>query len=164
MTGDPRFRYLNVFDGERFSAVIPRMPRQVANFTWGAGQIHFQDHTGAWWVATDEGLCRYPIVHDLKDLARTLPEHIFTERDGLSGKTIYGMYEDSRGDVWIAVLGADDVDLWTRATGVIRRFRNDQGGKPLGTQAVYAEDRAGDIWMGLYWKDLTRYRNGRFQT
>jgi hypothetical protein len=58
------------------------------------------------------------------------------------------MYEDSRGDVWIAVLGADDVDLWTRATGVIRRFRNDQGGKPLGTPAVYAEDRAGTSGWG----------------
>jgi signal transduction histidine kinase/ligand-binding sensor domain-containing protein len=163
ITGDPRFRYIHVFDGERFSPVIPRVPRDITHFTWGIGQIHFQDHTGVWWVATDQGLCRYPLVRDLKELARTLPERIFTERDGMAGKMIYGMFEDSRGDVWISTIGPDDVERWSRATGGIRRFKYDAGGKPLGTPAVYAEDRGGDIWMGLYWRDLARYRNGRFQ-
>lgn len=163
VTGDPRFRYIHVFDGERFSTVVPRVPPRIKHFTWGSGQIHFQDHTDAWWVATDEGLCRYPPVHDFRKLAHVLPDRIFTERDGLGGSVIYGMHEDSRGDVWISVLGPDDVERWSRARGVVERFKYDAGGKPIGTPTVYAEDRAGNIWMGLYWRDLARYRNGRFQ-
>ncbi len=163
ISGDPRFRYLHAFDGERFTAVVPRLPNPAKRFTWGSGQIHFQDHTGAWWVATDEGLCRYPLVRDFKELAHTLPERIFTERDGLSGHGIYGMFEDSRGDMWISVLGADDVERWSRATGIIQKFKYGADGQPLGTPTVYAEDRAGNIWMGLFWHDLVRYRKGRFQ-
>jgi len=163
VTGDPRYRYLHMFDGERFTPVLPRLRTQTALFTWGSGQIHFQDHTGAWWVATDQGLCRYPMVHDLKELARTRPERIFTERDGLSAKQIYGMYEDSRGDVWISVVGPNDVERWSRTSGAIARFQHDSDGKPLGTPTVYAEDRAGNIWMGFFWRDMARYGKGRFQ-
>jgi signal transduction histidine kinase len=76
---------------------------------------------------------------------------------------IYGMYEDSRGDVWISVVGPNDVERWSRATGVIEKFEHDARGEPLGTPTAYAEDRAGNIWMGLYWRDLACYRNGRFQ-
>lgn len=163
VSGDPRFRYLHVFDGERFAAVVPRLPKPATRFTWGSGQIHFQDHAGAWWVATDEGLCRYPRVRDVQELAHTLPERVFTERDGLSGHGIYSMFEDSRGDLWISVLGADDVERWSRGRGLIEKFKNGADGQPLGTPAVYAEDSAGNIWMGLFWHDLARYRNGRFQ-
>jgi hypothetical protein len=73
VTGDPRFRYLHIFDGERFSSIVPRVPRQITHFTWGSGQIHFQDHTGAWWVATDQGLCRYPRSTISEDWRRPCP-------------------------------------------------------------------------------------------
>ena len=40
---------------------MPSIPKGTG-FTWGHGQIHFQDHTGVWWLATGPGLSRYPKV------------------------------------------------------------------------------------------------------
>jgi ligand-binding sensor domain-containing protein len=54
VTGDPRARFFNVFDGDRFVAVKPWLAKGN-DFTWGHGQIHFQDHTGAFWVANRVG-------------------------------------------------------------------------------------------------------------
>jgi signal transduction histidine kinase/ligand-binding sensor domain-containing protein len=163
VTGNPQPRFLNVFDGERFVSIVPRFPEAVTVPTWGSGRIIVPDHSGAWWVATGQGICRYAAVRRAEDLARTLPEKVFTTRDGLPGDNIYGLYEDSRGDVWISVIGPDVVTRWSRSDGSIRNFRQAEGGRLLGTPTAFAEDRAGDIWMSFYWRDLARYREGRFE-
>ncbi|RPJ85269.1 MAG: hypothetical protein EHM13_01595, partial [Acidobacteria bacterium] len=153
----------NVFDGERFRPVTPRLPEGITSFTWGHGQTHFQDHLGAWWVATCQGLCRYSGVRRVEDLAHARPDRVFTTRDGLPGDSIYALYEDSKGDVWISAVGPDVVSLWSRADGSIRNFRHGEGGRPLGTPTAFAEDRAGNIWMSFYWRNLARYRDGKFE-
>ena len=163
ISADHRPRFLNVFDGQTFHSVVPRVPASIHGFTWGQTQIHFQDHTGAWWVATGNGLCRYPKVRRVEDLAHTLPEKIYTTRDGLPGEDIFRLFEDSRGDVWISVVGPDAVSRWSRATGRIEVFRQGANGRPLGTPIAFAEDHDGDVWMSFYWHDLARYRDGRFE-
>jgi hypothetical protein len=72
-------------------------------------------------MATQEGLCRYPRMRGLDEPARTLPERILTERDGMSSKSVYKLYEDSRGHVWISTIGPDDVERWSRTTRAIER-------------------------------------------
>ncbi|HEV2448139.1 MAG TPA: two-component regulator propeller domain-containing protein [Candidatus Sulfopaludibacter sp.] len=163
ISADPRPRNFNVFDGERFHTVVPRLPASIHDFTWGEHQIHFQDHTGAWWIAADGGVCRYPKVRHVTDLASTLPERIYRERDGLPGQDILRLFEDSRGDVWITVVGPDVVSRWSRSSDRIEVFRQGENGRPLGAPIAFAEDRAGDVWMSYYWHDLARYRNGRFE-
>jgi signal transduction histidine kinase/ligand-binding sensor domain-containing protein len=162
ISGKPAEGSLNLFDGERFLPVMPRVPKGTL-FTWGHGQIHFQDHTGVWWLATGLGLCRYPKMRRTEDLSHILPERVFTTRDGLPGNGIFALFEDSRGDVWISVLGPNVVTRWSRADGSIRVFRQSESGQPLGTPTAFAEDHAGNVWMGLYWRDLMRYRDGRFE-
>ena len=56
----------------------------------------------------------------------------------------------------------DGIAVWDRNTGHIRTFSDADGlpGKPVPT--VFAEDRGGDIWAGLYHGGLVRYRHGRF--
>jgi len=163
ISADPRPRHLNVFDGETFHPVLPLVPGSIHEFTWGQSQIHFQDHTGAWWVATAGGLCRYPKVRRVEDLAHTLPEKIYTKRDGLPGVEIYALFEDSRGDVWISVVGCDVVSRWSRAADRIEVFQQAESGSLLGTPTAFAEDRAGNVWMSFYWHDMARYRGGRFE-
>ena len=162
ISAEPRPRHLNVFDGERFHSIMPRLPGWIHEFTWGQGQVHFQDHTGAWWVAASGGLCRYPKVR-VEDLAHTLPERIYTTRDGLPGAEIFRLFEDSRGDVWISVVGPDAVMRWSRATDHIEVFRQGESGRALGTPIAFAEDHAGNVWMSFYSHDVARYRNGRFE-
>ncbi len=161
VSGDPRARFLNVFDGDRFVAVKPWLAKGN-DFTWGHGQIHFQDHTGAWWVATAFGVYRYTAVSRVEDLANRPPDQVIARRDGLPGDLIYALFEDSRGDVWISVIGPNVVTLWSRATGSLRNFANAGDGRPLGTPTAFAEDHAGNVWMNLYWHDVARYRNGQF--
>jgi hypothetical protein len=105
ISGDPRPRFFNVYDGEGFSSFVPRLPVRGEAFTWGHGQIHFQDHTGVWWVAGDKGLCRYPRVAHVENLAHVPPERVFTTRDGLPGNTVFRLFEDSRGDIGFPSLG-----------------------------------------------------------
>jgi signal transduction histidine kinase/ligand-binding sensor domain-containing protein len=162
ISADPRPRHLNVFNGERFQAILPRLPASIPYFTWGQSQIHFQDHTGAWWVAADGGLCRYPKVRRVEDLANTLPERIYTKRDGLPGVDIFRLFEDSHGDVWISPIGSD-LSRWSRSTGRIEVFRLVENGLVLGGPIAFAEDHAGSLWMSFYRRDLARYRNGRFE-
>jgi len=163
ISSDPRPRQFNIFDGERFQAVVPRLPRSIHDFTWGERQIHFQDHTGSWWIAADGGVCRYPKLRNTAELAHTLPERIYTVRNGLPGRDILRLFEDSRGDVWITAVGFDMVCRWSRASERIEVFRQGENGRALGAPIAFTEDHAGNVWMSFFWHDLARYRNGRFE-
>lgn len=165
VTGDKwdRGGFINRLEGQRFVPVEPKVPARIFRFTWGWNKIHFQDHTGAWWIATSNGLCRYPKLRPLEDLAHTLPEAIFTAHHGLPGNDIFQLFEDSRGDVWVSVVGPDVVTRWSRADKKFSNYAQDAEGKALGMPLCFAEDRAGSVWMGFFWHGLARYRNGHFQ-
>ncbi|HLK63718.1 MAG TPA: two-component regulator propeller domain-containing protein, partial [Bryobacteraceae bacterium] len=158
-TGNPRPEHFNVFESAHFRTIEPRVPGPKPISTWGANQIHFQDHTGTWWFAGTFGLFRYPKGAQIDDLAGTLPEQKYTQRDGLPGDEVFRLFEDSRGDVWISIVGSPSVARWLRNSG---RFENIAAGpgKKLDTPTAFAEDRSGNIWMSLYWHDLVRYRGG----
>jgi signal transduction histidine kinase/ligand-binding sensor domain-containing protein len=153
----------NVFNSERFLPIVPRVPKDIIRANWGHWQIQFQDHAGAWWVpAGKQGLCRYPRVRHIEDLAHTLPEKVFTERDGLPGwGYACALFEDSRGDVWISTRAPNSLVRWSRADGLIHNFRPAQGGMQV--WKAFAEDRAGNVWISLSIHHVTRYREGRFE-
>ena len=158
-------RYIQRFDGKRFIAVAPLFPGHGADWDWsgwGWGQLHFQDHLGEWWIATGYGLLRYPKVRHLEDLARTPPKAIYTPRDGLGGIDIFRLYEDSRGDIWIAAWSGSSLTRWDRATGRFHAFGNAEGWQS-NIPMAFREDRAGNLWIGSWAHDLTRYRRGRFE-
>jgi len=157
-------RFIHRFDGKRFVSVAPRAPGHEASWDWGGwgwGQIHLQDHTRGWWVATGYGLFRYPKVSRLEDLAHTNPRAIYTTKDGLGGDEIFRLYEDSRGDVWIGAWGGTLLTRWERFTGRFHAFTASEGWTG-GEPASFREDRAGDIWVGHWGDGLARYRGGHF--
>jgi ligand-binding sensor domain-containing protein/signal transduction histidine kinase len=157
-------RFILRFDGQRFISIAPKFPGHPASWDWGGwgwGQIHFQDHTGEWWVATGNGLLRYPKVERLEDLAQIKPRAIYTTKDGLGGNDIFRLYEDSRGDLWIGAWGGPDLTRWERSTRRFRAFTASEGWKG-GEPTAFREDRAGDIWVGRWAGGLARYRRGRF--
>lgn len=98
----------------------------------------------------------------MEDLPHRLPDQVIAARNGLPGDLIYALFEDSRGDVWISVLGPNVVTLWSRGSESIRNFANARDGRPLGTPTAFAEGNSGDVWMSLFWHDVARYRNGQF--
>ncbi len=157
--------YLGKFDGRKFIAVQPAWPAQIHYFGWGRGQVVAQDASGDWWIATGHGLCRFARADSVERLAGARPKAIYTKRDGLAGDEIFTVFADSRQDVWIGTIGLgteDGLALLDHNTGRVRAFSEADGlpRKPVPT--AIAEDRAGDIWVGLYHGGMARYRHGRF--
>lgn len=156
-------RFIHRFDGRHFTTVTPLIPGYDPpnEFFWGWGQIHFQDHTGEWWVGTMRDLVRYPRVARLEDLARTRPLAIYTSRNGLDGEAIWRLYEDSHGDVWITGWGGPSgLTRWERTTGRFHIFSKAEGWEPTLCSA-FREDHSGNVWIGRG-DGLARFRDGRF--
>ncbi len=157
--------FINRFDGQRFIAVWPRLPREIKGAGWGWNQITFQDHTGDWWVPTGFGLWRFPRVMSVDQLARTLPKAVYNHQRGeLPGDDVFRLFEDSRGDIWISISGSVlGMVRWERATESFHFYSDNDGLAPSSLPTAYCEDAAGNLWLGLYEGGLARYHDGRFQ-
>jgi signal transduction histidine kinase/ligand-binding sensor domain-containing protein len=151
------------FNGKNFDSVTPR---GMVVQGWGTGQITFRDHLGAWWISGATGLQRYPPVEKLEDLATTAPIKTYSMGDGLFTNEIFRLFEDSRGDIWISNISSrtDALARWERATDTIRRFTANDGAPEKNAPTTFAEDRAGNIWIGYYDGGLVRYRAGKFES
>jgi signal transduction histidine kinase/ligand-binding sensor domain-containing protein len=154
---------LNRFDGERFTALRPNLPQSITEGSSGRWVI-IQDHLGEWWVATSQGLYRFPKVNRLEELARALPVATYTVRDGLADDYISRLFEDSRGDIWISSFHPPvTITRWERATNTLHRYSETDGLPPMNWPNVMAEDRAGNVWFGMHNGGLVRYHGNRFE-
>ncbi len=155
------------FDGKQFNSFVPRVDSRLKGWGWGSHQNTFQDHTGEWWVATGEGLYRYPKVK-VEQLAKTPPKAVYTVKDELPNNEVHRLFEDSHGDIWISLLSATALSRWERATETLHNYEAG-GDLPLGTPTAFYEDREGHLWIalytwsGLYPNGLVRYSSGRFK-
>jgi ligand-binding sensor domain-containing protein len=152
-------KWVNWFDGQRFHAVRPNSPPEVKYGGWGEYQVTFQDHAGEWWVPTGDGLFRFSGISGIVGLGLARPRALFFKpgRDGEAHEEAFRIFEDSRGDIWIGAQSAagDQLMRWERATGKLHRC-----GK-VGLTSAFAEDRAGNVWIGFIERGLARYRDGR---
>lgn len=155
--------YINRFDGTGFKAVRPLLPGHITRSS-AHRQAILQDREGEWWVATAEGLYRFPATSRLEDLARTPPKAVYTKGSGLADSNISRLFEDSRGDIWISTYtGPVTLTRWERSTGVFHLYTEADGMAPLNWVNAFAEDRAGNVWMGMHNGGLMRYIRGRLE-
>jgi signal transduction histidine kinase/ligand-binding sensor domain-containing protein len=155
--------WINRFDGRRFHPVRPNVPPRVKDWGWGAAQVDFQDSAGQWWVATGQGMYRFPNVANLSDLGRVTANAILGPSNGLAGASVHRAFEDSRGDIWISTDGAaNGLTRVERKTGTLQRYGETENMPPSLLVTAFAEDRSGNLWLGSPSR-LTRYREGRFQ-
>ncbi len=152
-------RIVERFDGRGFVATKPTMPEGVVDQGWGSCQTVFQARDGAWWVPTGHGALRYP-SGDLPDTALRGRAEIV-----MRGAQAFRMFEDSRGDVWIATIGVPEkLVRWERATGDVVDLTEAVG--PLEADdlfTVFCETRDGAVWAGTGKGELMRYSGGRFE-
>lgn len=164
---------INQFDGERFIPIRPRFyeSAQPVGYGWGWNQMVLEDHMGEWWIATFGGVFRFPKVSNPQRLAHTRPKAIYTMRDGLANDRILRLFEDSRGDIWISSVGHGErpngLSRWERSTNTFHHY-GEKDNLPrfdIFYVASFAEDRAGNLWIGLSGDGgLVRYRDERFTT
>ena len=134
---------LSARQGERFTAVQPRVPKGIRYFGWRPARVVLQDHTGEWWLAALHGLCRYPRLDNPLELARVPPKAVYSSRDGLPNDEVIRLYEDRGGTLWIGT-GARGVTFWDRRED---RFRS-IGGDVMDRASSIGEDDAGNVWIG----------------
>ncbi|MPY90196.1 MAG: hypothetical protein GEU99_20010 [Luteitalea sp.] len=130
---------------------------------WGWAQTAFQDDLGEWWIPTGNGLYRFP-GGDVQTLHRSRPRAVYTKKDGLTGDNIFRLYEDAVGDIWIGTISSERNRLtrWERATGRLHRYTERDGLRRFSAPTAFAEDRAGNLWIGFYEGGVARYRDGHF--
>ena len=162
--GQPERFPVQTWNGRGFSLVWPRFPKEVKAFAPAAGQRVLQDHTGEWWMATLDGLCRFPRTESANELSGMLPKRRYTTRDGLPSDFIYALFEDSRGDIWIGAGFRERAGTarWKRGTDVIEDLSQAPGAFKDRAAVSFVEDAAGAIWIAFAGGGLSRYRDGRF--
>ncbi|HWI93498.1 MAG TPA: two-component regulator propeller domain-containing protein, partial [Flavisolibacter sp.] len=119
-----------------------------------------KDHYGFMWFGTDDGLNRYDGYKIT--LYRNNPKN----PKSLSGNLINGIFEDSKGNIWIAIDGGG-VNIYDRNTNSFARLlHNDNIPSSLRDNAVkcFYEDVNGNVWIGTYrGLDMAIGTTGRFK-
>jgi ligand-binding sensor domain-containing protein/signal transduction histidine kinase len=157
--------HIHHFDGRRFRNIPINLPAGVVP-TWGWNQLLVHDRSRQWWVPTTSGLFQFPAVHALDELASARPVKVYTSQNGLSGNEPFRLYEDSRGDIWISIISSPSVAYLNRfepSTGKFYAYAHDIALRADSAPTAFQEDRNGNVWIGFYWGNLSRYRNGKFE-
>lgn len=147
--------FISYFEGGKFHAVRPNVPPEITRLT-----SVVEDRAGDWWVGTNRGLYRFSGVGHVSELARARPT-VYTSHNGLTSDVVRRVFEDSRGDIWIGMDSDKVIVRWQRAAG--GEFQSYAEGLPGRSEVLsFAEDRAGNVWVGFREGGAARYRNGRF--
>jgi ligand-binding sensor domain-containing protein/two-component sensor histidine kinase len=155
---------INVFDGRRFQTIVPNIPFDAdgerADSYYALALL---DRSGEWWIPSGATLYRFAAVRDPALLATVRPTAAYRLGEEPASRGIFRLFEDSRGDIWIArrVPSGDVLTRLERATGALYRYTS-RDGLPVSTVTAFAEDRAGALWIGFWDAGLVRYREGRF--
>ncbi len=143
-----------------FLWLVPKFPKSIAQYGSGRNQLSFQARSsGEWWIATGEGLFRFPAVK-FEELEKTLPVNVFDENNGLESTDIFRLFEDSRGDIWIATRGTqiNGFYKWERESETLRDMKLSKNADLISS---FAEDTRGNLWFSFFNQGFARLGNGK---
>lgn len=146
------FRY----DGERFQPFRLNLPAHSRPLARSTNDYPVQDRAGGWWVMAREGLYRFAPVERVEQLAAARPLALYTEKDGLPGRALTALFEDSRGRIWVGAENANTLARWERAANRFRVYTEREGVPAGRAPRAFAEDRAGNVWVGFFEGGLMR--------
>ncbi len=157
-------REIYQFDDGKFVPIIPHIPAKIKDFGWGWKQTVWQDRESFWWIPTAKGIFRFPANTAFKNLDKTMPQKI---SPAAVSDEIFRLYEDSRGDVWVATLKKNGLWRWERSANVWHDYADwFDANLPNQTVTAFVEDKSGNLWIGTgadEGGELIRYRNQNFE-
>lgn len=158
-------RVISRFDGEKFTSLTLNLPDYVNYHGYGWQQTVWQDSRGAWWIPTGYALFRSPDNTSFENLGNAPLEK---QETGAKGIEAFRVFEDSRGDIWMATTGFyNELFRWDRARNVWQDLSAETGISASRIGTAFEEDRHGNVWIGASsdYGDgaLIRYRNGEFR-
>jgi len=146
-----RQAFISCFDGEKFGeSLFPE------GYRWPSKPL-LQDRSGEWWLGA-RGLVRLGRI-PFQQIPQARTEVLTAKGDEKA--EVYRMFEDSSGSIWVS-LGDHGARVARWQAGNVLQLLPPTNGPPEQLVSAFAEDHAGDIWMGLYAAGLIRYRNGAF--
>ena len=93
---------LGCFDGRRFDWFEPAAVKAMHGLGRVVSSVTLQARSGEFWLGTPHGVLRFPATDHFTDLKTAQPRAVYTMRDGLAAPEVYGLFEDSSGNIWIA--------------------------------------------------------------
>ena len=154
--------WIHRIDRDQVSAVRLRLPDGVRRSGWAHSAIHI-DSQGDIWLGTFSGLYRFaPPAFSAHPRAVTPSAH-YSVPDGLASPHIGEIFEDSRGDLWIASVPreSETLSIWRRKSGRFERLGEAQGLPRSSQLGSFVEDTHGAVWARLREGGLVRVREGR---
>ncbi len=124
--------------------------------SWGSHQLAARDRQGEWWLPSSQGVLRYA---GGAELAHAQPKAIYGKDSGLPANDIFRVWADAAGDLWVSIIGPQPLIHWRRRD---ERFQSvpevTARANVQGAPTAYAEDRAGNLWVGFFGGGLARRR------
>src|SRR5262249_51883671 len=149
-------------EGRSFVGIALKRPARIAG-RWIRGRTVLLDHTGEWWLASSEGLVRTRALPFGPALANAAPRATYGEKDGLAGRDVSALFEARSGAIWVGLYDSErPLARLDRQTGRFHAFGSADG-LPPGAPLAFAEDAAGDLWIGMGPAGAVRLRNGAFE-
>ncbi|HRH44646.1 MAG TPA: PAS domain S-box protein, partial [Pyrinomonadaceae bacterium] len=131
---------------------------------WTNSFWDLQSQDGEFWLSSTNGLFRYPKMSKFIDLNKTSPIKTYTTAQGLFGNIINALFEDSRGDIWISSPTSENSLIrWEKSTEKIYRYSFDHGLPKASGPISFGEDAAGNVWIGYFFGQIVRYKDGKFR-
>jgi len=157
------FNISSLESGVAFKMVHPGLPRD-SNWNWQSNAA-LLDSRGDWWVNTQTAVYRYTGVSRIEDLNNKPPTAVYNSSNGLIGNNNLRVFEDSGGDIWFSTWVTEKrqgLTRWQRSTETFQQFFKEDGLPEIAAATAFAEDGAGNLWIGFSEGGLVRYRDGRF--
>lgn len=152
------------FEGTRFKNVRPGIGHKTAHM-W-TSRPAMLDSRGDWWILTSEKLYRFSGAGSIESLAGRPPSAIYGREHGLRSDGILQIFEDSRRDIWVSTRGSDPshngLSRLRAGTAEFETFSEREGFPPRKSPASFAEDKNGNVWIGLFDGGVVRFDGSAF--
>lgn len=139
---------LLVFEKQKKSFARPEVLFKgsgFSNFTGLRINRMIQDHSGAYWIATHDGLYRM-------ERKKSRPDHFYAgaiPEFRISSNLVYTVLEDREGAIWVGTINGLDVINLSKRTRTHYRKGNKKVNSISGDFiTALCEDQQGDIWIG----------------
>lgn len=153
------------FNGQDFVWFLPDALKKPY-LGWVGEGLTLQARNGEWWIGTGTGLYRFPAADNFTQLRTARPISVYSTKDALATRQVFRLFEDSRGDVWVATISPaiNGLARWDRASNTMRDMANAPGLPSLKDDLPRSlgEDRTGNVWIGFN-GGLARHAQGRFR-
>ncbi|MEO6392118.1 MAG: ATP-binding protein [Pyrinomonadaceae bacterium] len=152
--------YLSQLSGSKLITSHAQLPsRAVARW---ASRYAMIDSRNEVWIITREKLYRF----GRDDLAHPLAT--YSDQEGLPGNEAYQLFEDRKGYVWVSQQPVTNIQGRGLARlepgqSKFRRFTEADGYPPGKSPTSFAEDAAGNVWVGFYEGGFARFNGTRFE-